>query len=185
MADGTILKLVFLRDASRERATPTRKAVVPLLDGVDFDLFVVRVRRRLGLPDGLDVTLCDEAGGRVTSIDALLEVDESCTLSVSYDTAAAAAATAAAAANGGTGGDSCACAASRRAGAAATTPRRGGGGSCAIDMPAAPGDDEGEQDEAGAGKYHKRRRPERVRRLVIGVASVGACGLIMLMLRAQ
>ena len=180
MTDGTILKLVFLRDASRQQATPTRKAVVPLMEGVDFDLFVVRVRRRLGLPDGLELALCDEAGGRVTSIDALLEVDESCTLSVSYDAAAAAAA---AAANGGAGGDggSCACAASRRAGAAAATPRKSG--SCTIDVPAAPGDGDGDEDDAG--KYRKRRRPERVRRLVMGVASVGALGLVMLMLRAQ
>ena len=81
-----ILKLVFLRDVPRGGNTPARrKAVVPLTEGIDFENFIARVRLRLGLPDGLEICLRDEhEHTHITSIDGLLEVDESTTLEVSY-----------------------------------------------------------------------------------------------------
>ena len=45
--DEGILKLVFLQEAATGR-----KAVVPLVEGVDWDGFLRRVRTRLGLPEG-------------------------------------------------------------------------------------------------------------------------------------
>jgi hypothetical protein len=86
MPTEDILKLVFLRDVPRGGSTPARrKAVVPLTEGVDFDHFLLRVRQRLGLPDGLEIALRDEQDQtRVTSIEGLLEVEESTTLEVSY-----------------------------------------------------------------------------------------------------
>lgn len=72
---------------------------VPLVEGVAFEQFVCRVRRRLGLPDQAQVTLRDAATGAIDSIDRLLEVDEGSTLEVISDMPSClAAATAAAAA---------------------------------------------------------------------------------------
>ena len=45
--DEGILKLVFLQEAATGR-----KAVVPLVEGVDWEGFLCRVRSRLGLPEG-------------------------------------------------------------------------------------------------------------------------------------
>ena len=59
-----IVKLVFLR-------LNERKCVVPLVEGCDFEQFLHRVRRRLGLPDHAAPTLADVATGTVDSIDRL------------------------------------------------------------------------------------------------------------------
>ena len=70
-----IVKLVFLR-------VDQRKAVVPLVEGSDYEQFLQRVRRRLGVADNVTPTLTDAATGVVDSIDRLLEVDEGTTLEV-------------------------------------------------------------------------------------------------------
>ena len=44
MADEPIVKLVFLRQQAAQAGS--RKAVVPLVEGADFDQFLSRVRRR-------------------------------------------------------------------------------------------------------------------------------------------
>ena len=71
-ADSRIVKLVFIRVC--DGSGSSRKAVVPLVEGCDYDMFVARVRRRLGVPDAGTVTLSDAATGSVDSIDRLLEV---------------------------------------------------------------------------------------------------------------
>ena len=76
-----IVKLVFLRSGE------SRKAVVPLVEGCDFEQFLQRVRRRLGVPEDIKPTLSDAATGTVDSIDRLLEVDEGNTLDVHLHTA--------------------------------------------------------------------------------------------------
>ena len=67
-----IVKLVFIRAAGPEG--PQRKAVVPLVEGCDFEQFLGRVRRRIGLPDHLLLYLSDAASEKVDTIDRLLEV---------------------------------------------------------------------------------------------------------------
>ena len=74
-----IVKLVFIRIDGQEGP---RKTVVPLVEGCDFDQFLSRLRRRLGIRDDVAVSLNDAASGPVDSIDRLLEVDESATLDV-------------------------------------------------------------------------------------------------------
>jgi hypothetical protein len=53
---------------------PPPKAVVPLVEGCDFEQFLGRVRRRIGLPDHLLLYLSDAASEKVDTIDRLLEV---------------------------------------------------------------------------------------------------------------
>ena len=71
-ADSKIVKLVFIRVS--DGSGSSRKAVVPLVEGCDYDMFVARVKRRLGVPDAGPITLSDAATGPVDSIDRLLEV---------------------------------------------------------------------------------------------------------------
>lgn len=68
-----IVKLVFLR-VSSDASGASRKAVVPLVEGCDYDMFISRVWRRLGLAEGTAIRLADPATGEVDSIDRLLEV---------------------------------------------------------------------------------------------------------------
>lgn len=82
MADGRIVKLVFLMVESADGRAPPRKAVVPLVEGCDFENFLHRLRRRLGVADTVTPTISDTATGAVDSIDRLLEVDEGTTLHV-------------------------------------------------------------------------------------------------------
>ena len=53
MSEG-IVKLVFLRV---DGDSGPRKAVVPLVEGSDFEQFLARVRRRLGVPDNVQPVL--------------------------------------------------------------------------------------------------------------------------------
>ena len=80
MASDKIRKLVFIRvdggSNSSSSAAP-RKAVVPLVEGSDFDQFLGRVRRRLGLPEGTSIELLDTATGTVSSMERLIEVSSS------------------------------------------------------------------------------------------------------------
>ena len=71
--EASIIKLVFLREGA---GTPQagRKAVVPLVEGCDFDQFIVRVRARLGLPAGHALVLRDDEQVAVDTIERLLEV---------------------------------------------------------------------------------------------------------------
>jgi hypothetical protein len=83
--NAQVIKLVFLRVPS----AGSRKAVVPLVEGSDFEQFLCRVRSRLGQPDHARLTLCDTDGiGAVSSIDTLLEVEEGNTLDVTCEVAA-------------------------------------------------------------------------------------------------
>ena len=86
MADEPIVKLVFLRQQAAQAGS--RKAVVPLVEGADLDQFLSRVRRRLNIPSDATATLRDVDGLVVDSIDRLLELDESSTLTVVADVAA-------------------------------------------------------------------------------------------------
>ena len=164
-----------------------RAAQVPLVEGVAFALFTMRVRRRLGLPDGARVVLRDAATGVVDSIDRLLEVDEGVTLEVTSDmpsclsvAAATSAATHRAAAAkaqeggavGGAGG----------AGGAGAGPKR----ECRMDIPVsewARSAREREDEEGGDGKYRRRRKgltAGRVARWVLGLAAVGGALYMLL-----
>ena len=83
-ADDPVAKLVFLREVVGGK--PGRKAVVPLLEGVDFEAFLARVRSRLLLPANHAVSLREEDGQtRVDSIERLLEVDEAQTLALVFE----------------------------------------------------------------------------------------------------
>lgn len=74
-----IVKLVFIRV---EGADGARKAVVPLVEGCDFETFLVRVRRRLQLPENTELWISDPATGPVDTIDRLLEAEEGNTLDI-------------------------------------------------------------------------------------------------------
>jgi hypothetical protein len=159
MADR-IIKLVFLR-------VDSRKCVVPLVEGCDFQQFLHRVRRRLGLPDDALVELSD-ASGPVDSIDRLLEVDEGSTLAVHAPDAPLIPTTPAS-----TGSASRSRPRSQeRSGALGGNSPGGGGGAAADGLGAMPevrvnvpngswaraGRGDCEEDETGALKYKKRRR---------------------------
>ena len=170
MADEPIVKLVFLRQQAAQAGS--RKAVVPLVEGADFDQFLLRVRRRLNIPSDATATLRDVDGLVVDSIDRLLELDESSTLTVVADVAAGV----------------------KSAPGLAQTPSRrsiggaaGGAGSCRVDIPATEWarsmrDHEAVEDESGTLKYRKRRGSGRAR----GIACV-AClaGVVVLRLVFQ
>ena len=182
-----IVKLVFLRVTSGPEGT--RKAVVPLVEGCDFEQFLQRVRRRLGLPDHVTPTLADAAGA-VDSIDRLLEVDEGTPLDVTVPyvpppaapppppappVAAGATATPAGAARGPMHRASLGPGVSSPGGADAV----GAPPAHRLDVPATPfGDGE---DEGGASKY-QRRRPRslvslaRSRRVVLGLLVLAGVG---------
>lgn len=135
---------------------------VPLVEGVSFDQFTMRVRRRLGLPDGSRITLTDAASGVVDTIDRLLEVDEGVTLDVASDVpsclsqavgTSASAATQRPMAGKGQALDGVA----NGAGGAAASPVK----ACRVDIPVsewARSAREREDEDAGDGKYRKRRR---------------------------
>ena len=189
-ASDRIVKLVFLRCSER-------KCVVPLVEGCDFDMFIGRVRRRLGLQDATPVTLHDAATGAVDSIDRLLEVDEGNTLEVSVPpgtmpsasapaqplpTGAAAASSSssmgAGSSSSGSGPNSVGRATHRASvfsPKASSAPLYADGGQqpeCRLAIPTSPGfgEDDGEE-ESGAGKYRKRQRFSlaRSRRGVLGL----------------
>lgn len=188
-SDESIIKLVFLREAvgSRASATPstTRKAVVPLVEGADFEQFLSRVRRRFQLAEGGSVRLQADDGSAVDSIEGLLEVDESSTLLVALEGGS----------SGSAGGEP---SASRLRGGAGASPARPaaayatpvGAGGCRVDIPVsewARGGHRGggEHEETGDLKYRKRRglaiNLARLRRPIIAVAVL--VGLVLVGLR--
>ena len=144
--DG-IIKLVFLQEANTGR-----KAVVPLVEGVDWEAFLARVRSRLGLPVGHTVQLHDETSQPIDSIDRLLEADESSTLRISFIAAAAAEMPASSA--------SATAAAQRRPAAqtpgGASSGASAGADDCRVDIATSPGV-LGPYAEDGELKYRKRR----------------------------
>jgi hypothetical protein len=183
MAQATsdrIVKLVFLR-------CHERKCVVPLVEGCDFDMFVSRVRRRLGLPDATAVTLHDAATGAVDSIDRLLEVDEGNTLDVSVPSGVSLShapaplpqppQSASSSSAGGAAGPSSAGKATHRA--SVFSPKTSAPlyaeqqPECRLAMPPTPpgGGGPDDEDESGASKYRKRQRFSlaRSRRGIIGI----------------
>ena len=159
-----IVKLVFIRIDGQEGP---RKTVVPLVEGCDFDQFLSRLRRRLGIREDVAVSLNDAASGPVDSIDRLLEVDESATLDVHAPDAVLPSPVPATP----SGMRPSASTPSSRGAASQRAPHSvaGGGSSggaapsireCRVDVPTSEwtraGDREG--DESGALKYRKRRR---------------------------
>jgi len=140
--DG-IIKLVFLQEANTGR-----KCVVPLVEGVEWDAFLARVRVRLGLPVGHTVQLRDDAHQPIDSMDKLLEADESSTLRISFIAAAAAEMPASSV--------SATAAALRRPGAAQTPGGVSGADECRVDIATSPGV-LGPYAEDGELKYRKRR----------------------------
>ena len=179
-ASDRIVKLVFMR--SHER-----KCVVPLVEGCDFDMFVSRVRRRLGLPDTTAVTLHDAATGAVDSIDRLLEVDEGNTLDVSIPAGVSLSHAPpppqqqrqSASSSSGAAGPSSAGKATHRA--SVFSPKTSSSAplyadqqpECRLAMPptSPDGGDPDDEDESGASKYRKRQRFSlaRSRRGIIGI----------------
>uniref|UniRef100_A0A7S0LRU7 Uncharacterized protein n=1 Tax=Coccolithus braarudii TaxID=221442 RepID=A0A7S0LRU7_9EUKA len=82
--DCAIAKLVFLRELSG--GALGRKAVVPLVEGADFEQFLARVRGRLALPESHAIVLREDDDIQVVdSIERLLEVDESTTLTLTFE----------------------------------------------------------------------------------------------------
>merc|ERR1712216_428899 len=135
----------------------------PLVEGVDFQQFMLRVRHRL-LQTEHSVTLHGEDGRTINSIERLLEVDESSTLLVAYDSPSSSGASAT------EGGGHLASLASRLRGSGGASPATlvcsggNGGGSCRVDIPVSEwargsrGRSRGrEQEETGDLKYRKRR----------------------------
>mmetsp|Transcript_1218 Transcript_1218/g.3750 ORF Transcript_1218/g.3750 Transcript_1218/m.3750 type:complete len:189 (-) Transcript_1218:327-893(-) len=173
--DEGILKLVFLQEAATGR-----KAVVPLVEGVDWDGFLRRVRTRLGLPEGHAVQLHDPGHEAVDSIDKLLEIDESTTLRISFLAAAAAQMPAASSA--------AATPATRRAARTSVIPGDAGGGAttdaCRVEMPSSPGVLGPYEDGDGELKYKKRRITARrlasLKMWFGALLLVGVVGLAML-----
>jgi len=171
-----ILKLVFLQEAGTGR-----KAVVPLVEGVQWDGFLSRVRARLGLPPGHLVQLRDEAANTIDSMDKLLEADESATLQISF---AAAAAT-----EMPTSSSAGAAAASRRPVAAAQAAAQTPGGSsasveeCRVEIGTSPGV-LGPYSEDGELKYRKRKttsfRWSKMKILGVALFVSAAVGLVVL-----
>lgn len=171
-AAEAIIKLVFLRVAA---GSTSRKAVVPLVEGSDFEQFLVRVRKRLGLPDGAQLSLSDAAVGPVDSIDKLLEVDEGSTLDVVSELPIAprGAPRTAVAQSSPTRGPAHRC--SRVGGdSVGGTPYDGATPEVRLDMGRGS-----ELDESGSGKYRKRRRDlvslARSKKFIIALLVV--CGL--------
>ena len=80
-----IIKLVWIRNPSGA----ARKVLVPLVEGNDYETFVGRARRRLGVPEASDIKLKDPATGLVDSITHLLEMDEFVILDVDIPKVAA------------------------------------------------------------------------------------------------
>ena len=152
-----IIKLVFIRVDGTESA---RKAVVPLVEGCDFDQFMARVRRRIGLSSTATVRLNDITGP-VDSIDRLLEVDEGNTLLVDAAGAlsimpAAAYSTPSSAVRGGPAHRS---RMSEAGTGGSAVPDSGSAPECRVDVPTSEWASREHEDETGAGKYRKRERP--------------------------
>lgn len=171
--DG-IIKLVFLQEEGTGR-----KAVVPLVEGVDWGGFLVRVRSRLGLPAGHVVRLRDDERHTIDTIDKLLEVDESTTLQISFIAAEAAQMPAA----------SSPVHASRRPAAAhavAQTPRDTSSAAeeCRLDIAASSSGVLGPYAEDGELKYRKRRitasRLSSLKWWATALALVGCGGVTVL-----
>ena len=166
-----IIKLVFLR-------VDERKCVVPLVEGCDFQQFMQRVRRRIGLGDDAAVTLSDTTGP-VDSIDRLLEIDEGSTLTVQAPSAPSLVVRPVCATPASNQQ-----AAARRPAAAIGSPGKDGGEGLGampdvrVDVPNAEWA-RGE-DDTGALKYRKRRRDlvslVRSRRAVLGLLLLTGLG---------
>ena len=181
--DARIVKLVFIRVEGIEGA---RKAVVPLVVGCDFDGFLVRVRRRLQLPDDASISISDPASGAIDSIDRLLEAEEGNTLDVHVPqgyipyTAStprpspAVPTPSAAESSAGTPSRGPMHRSSLGAGPSAPMAEASGVPECRMDVAASPGGETYDDNESGAGKYRKRNDSGRTRRIVIALLLLGA-----------
>jgi len=185
-ANESIIKLVFLREMLAD-GQAGRKAVVPLVEGADFDHFLSRVRGRLALPADHPVSLLDEDHQVVESIERLLEVDESSTLAIVFDPLTQCAASCSGTAS-----------AARRTTAAkpqVAAASAGASPSCRVDIGTSPSftaaaraAEEAEGGETGALKYRKRRgglvatfgRLSRLRRWVIVLSVLAAVTVVAL-----
>mmetsp|Transcript_20204 Transcript_20204/g.39253 ORF Transcript_20204/g.39253 Transcript_20204/m.39253 type:complete len:187 (-) Transcript_20204:659-1219(-) len=177
-----IAKLVFLREKSGGRMG--RKAVVPLLEGADFEQFLARVRSRLGLQESQLICLREEDMQEVDSIERLLEVDESVTLTLEFEPAEQCSASTAATS------------AARRPSVAKSAVADVASASCRVDIAAMAEPPqsrvaavESEGIETGELKYRKKRflatgfsRLTRLRRYIVPLTVVLGLATIYLML---
>lgn len=159
---------------------------MPLVEGVAFEQFVMRVRRRLGLPDAARVTLQEATTGVVDTIDRLLEVDEGVTLEVTSDVPScltqAVSTSATAATHRPVAGKGQAQEGAVSGLNGSTAPPR----VCRVDIPVsewARSARDREDEEGGDGKYRKKRRVSfravGVARWSLGLAALG--GMLFLL----